>query len=173
MSVAPRVAGPVVKLLVDDNQPVKKGDLILEIDPKDYETALAQKEAKLAEAKANLNIAEKKITESQADLNQSTEDISASESKLDFAKKDYKRYTDMHKAGIASKQDYDQSKTALTVAQSGHNAALERERAAHSMLQSAKSKKTQQLLKLKGWKPKLSRQNWIYPTQKFTPLRTG
>lgn len=149
VSVAPRVAGPVVKLLVDDNQPVKKGDLILEIDPKDYETALAQKEAKLAEARANLNIAEKKITESQADLNQSTEDISASESKLDFAKKDYKRYTDMHKAGIASKQDYDQSKTALTVAQSGHNAALERERAAHSMLQSAKSKKDATIAEIK------------------------
>lgn len=149
VSVAPRVAGPVEKLFVDDNQFVKKGDLILEIDPKDYETALAQKEAKLAEAKANLNIADKKITQSQADLNQSSEDISASMSKLDFAKKDFKRYTDMHKAGIASKQDYDHSKTALTVAQSGHNAALEREHAAHSMLQSANSQKDAALAQIK------------------------
>ncbi len=149
VSVAPRVAGPVVKLLVDDNQPVKKGDLILEIDPTDYETTLAQKEAKLAEAKANLNIAEKRITQSQADLNQSSEDISAAKSKLDFAQKDYKRYTDMHKAGIASKQDYDHSKTAFTVAKSGHNAALEREQAAKSMLQSSKAQKEATLAEIK------------------------
>ena len=32
ISVAPRVAGPVVNLLVDDNQPVKKGDLLLEVN---------------------------------------------------------------------------------------------------------------------------------------------
>ena len=149
VSVAPRVAGPVVKLLVDDNQPVKKGDLILEIDPTDYETTLAQKEAKLAEAKANLNIAEKRITQSQADLNQSSEDISAAKSKLDFAQKDYKRYTDMHKAGIASKQDYDHSKTAFTVAKSSHNAALEREQAAKSMLQSSKAQKEATLAEIK------------------------
>ena len=56
ISVAPRVAGPVVNLLVDDNQPVKKGDLLLEIDPNDYQVKLDQAEAKLAEAKARLNV---------------------------------------------------------------------------------------------------------------------
>ena len=38
ISVAPRVAGPVVNLLVDDNYDVKQGQLLLEIDPNDYET---------------------------------------------------------------------------------------------------------------------------------------
>ena len=56
ISVAPRVSGPVTHLLVDDNQPVKKGDLLLEIDPNDYQVKLAQAEAKLAEAQAKLKI---------------------------------------------------------------------------------------------------------------------
>ena len=142
ISVAPRVSGPVIKLLVDDNQPVKKGDLILEIDPKDYEVALAQKEAKLAEAKAGLNIAEKEINHAQAGLKQSTEDITSTASKLDFAKKDHKRYTDMYKEGISSKQEYDSSKTSLTVAAANHKAAQERQKASESLLQSSKAKKT-------------------------------
>lgn len=141
VSVAPRVAGPILKLLIDDNQPVKKGQLLLEIDPKDYEVALTQKEAKLAQAKASLNIAEKEITQSEAGLEQSAQDINAAKSKLDFAQNDYKRYSDMYKEGITSKQDYDNSKTGLTVAQSGHKSAVERQKASESMLQSAKSKR--------------------------------
>ena len=54
ISVAPRVSGPVIKLYIKDNQEVKKGDLLLEIDPNDYIVALEQKEAKLLEAKAQL-----------------------------------------------------------------------------------------------------------------------
>ncbi len=141
VSIAPRVSGPVEKLLIDDNQQVKKGELLLEIDPKDYETALKQKEAQLAEAKASLDIAEKQITHSEAELKQSTQDINATESKLDFAEKDFTRYSKMFKDGIASKQEYDHSKTALVVAKSEHKSAMERENASESMLQSSKAKR--------------------------------
>ncbi len=141
VSIAPRVSGPVEKLLIDDNQLVKKGELLLEIDSKDYETALKQKEAQLAEAKASLNIAEKQITHSEAELKQSTQDITSAESKLDFAEKDFNRYSKMYKEGIASKQEYDHSKTALVVAKSEHKSAMERENASESMLQSSKAKR--------------------------------
>ena len=141
VSIAPRVSGQVEKLLIDDNQPVKKNQLLLVIDPNDYETALKQKEAQLAEAKASLNIAEQQITNSEAQLEQSTQDITAAESKLDFAQKDFDRYSNMFKAGIASKQEYDHSKTALTVAKSEHKSALEHEKASNSMLQSSRAKK--------------------------------
>ena len=47
ITVAPRVAGPVLKLNIEDNQEVKKGDLLLEIDPKDYEAKLKETKAKL------------------------------------------------------------------------------------------------------------------------------
>ncbi|HEY1788918.1 MAG TPA: biotin/lipoyl-binding protein, partial [Verrucomicrobiae bacterium] len=37
--ISPRVSGPVIHLLITDNQEVKAGDELVEIDPSDYETA--------------------------------------------------------------------------------------------------------------------------------------
>lgn len=109
VTVAPRVAGPVINLNIEDNQDVKKGDLLLEIDPKDYEAKLKQSKAKLEEA--------------QAALISAGNDVEKSYSELDFAKSDYERYSKMHDKGIASQQDYDASKTKLTTAQSNNNSA--------------------------------------------------
>ena len=51
ITIAPRVSGIVLKLNVEDNQEVKKGDLLLEIDSKDYEAKLKATQASLEEAK--------------------------------------------------------------------------------------------------------------------------
>lgn len=109
ISIAPRVSGPVIKLNVEDNQIVKKGDLLLEIDPKDYEVKLKQAEAKLEEANATLKSIDNEMVKTA--------------SELDFAQKDYERYSQMYKKGISSKQDYEASKTSLTTAQSSDNSA--------------------------------------------------
>ncbi len=61
VSVAPKIAGLVAVVRVDDNQLVKKGDVLVEIDPRDFQVALAQ-------AKANL--AKDKATQIQANLNE-------------------------------------------------------------------------------------------------------
>jgi multidrug resistance efflux pump len=53
VSVAPEVSGRIVNLAVADNQFVKKGDLLLAIDPADYAAAVAQAEANLEQAKLN------------------------------------------------------------------------------------------------------------------------
>lgn len=52
ITVAPRVSGPVLNLNIEDNQEVKKGDFLLEIDPNDYQAKLRETKAKLEEAKA-------------------------------------------------------------------------------------------------------------------------
>jgi membrane fusion protein (multidrug efflux system) len=52
--VSSRVTGQVVKVYVDDNQKVEAGQLIAEIDPKDYNVALQQAEANLANSRAGL-----------------------------------------------------------------------------------------------------------------------
>ena len=109
VTVAPRVSGPVIKLNIEDNQLVKKGDLLLEIDPKDYEVKLKQTQAKLEEAKALLHSA--------------NNDVVKTFSELDFAKSDYDRYSQMYSKGISSKQDYDSSQNKLTVAVSNNNAS--------------------------------------------------
>jgi membrane fusion protein (multidrug efflux system) len=57
--VSSRVSGYVTKVNVDDNQYVQKGALLVEVDPKDYEVAVEQAKANLANAEAtaqSLNI---------------------------------------------------------------------------------------------------------------------
>jgi multidrug efflux system membrane fusion protein len=48
VGVAPRVAGQILKLNVQDNQAVKKGDVLFEIDPEDYRLILEKAKADLA-----------------------------------------------------------------------------------------------------------------------------
>lgn len=47
IKVAPRVSGPIVNVAVQDNQEVKTGDLLFEIDPATYQVALSQAEVAL------------------------------------------------------------------------------------------------------------------------------
>ena len=57
--VSARISGYVMKVNVDDNQWVEKGTVLVEIDPKDYEVAVAQAQANLSNAEAtaqSLNI---------------------------------------------------------------------------------------------------------------------
>jgi membrane fusion protein, multidrug efflux system len=56
-AVAPQVPGYVVQLLIDDNTPVKVGDLLVQIDPRPYEAEVAQAKANLAFAEAQANSA--------------------------------------------------------------------------------------------------------------------
>jgi membrane fusion protein (multidrug efflux system) len=58
VTMVPRVAGYVVGLYVDDNIRVKKGDLLVRLDARDYVTARAQAEAQLTLAKAQLTAAQ-------------------------------------------------------------------------------------------------------------------
>src|SRR3984893_3837886 len=50
--VSARISGYVVRVSVNDNQYVQKGTVLVEIDPKDYEVAVAQAQANLASAEA-------------------------------------------------------------------------------------------------------------------------
>lgn len=109
ITIAPRVSGPVIKLHIKDNKLVKKGELMIEIDPTDYEVKLKQTESKLLEAKAALESANSEILKA--------------DSELSFAQKDYDRYSAMYKKGISSTQDYDASKTKLTTAMSNDKLA--------------------------------------------------
>jgi multidrug resistance efflux pump len=54
VGVAPRVAGPIVQIPVKDNQPVKKGDLLFQIDPRTFQAALDQAKGVLAQTQAKL-----------------------------------------------------------------------------------------------------------------------
>lgn len=53
IKITPRVSGPIVELPINDNQAVIKGDLLFRIDPRTYELAVEQAEAKLQQALAS------------------------------------------------------------------------------------------------------------------------
>ena len=57
VTMVPKISGYVVDLYVSDNTHVKRGDLLLRIDPRDYLTAVAQAQAQLALAEAQLSSA--------------------------------------------------------------------------------------------------------------------
>jgi len=59
--IGARVGGTVVKLNVRDNQQVKAGDILVQIDPKDYEVALARARAELASAEADAAAAQANV----------------------------------------------------------------------------------------------------------------
>lgn len=52
IGIAPRVEGPIIQIPIQDNQPVKKGDLLFEIDPSTFQAAVDNAEAKLKQAQA-------------------------------------------------------------------------------------------------------------------------
>ena len=52
IGIAPRVAGPIVHIPIQDNLPVKKGDLLFEIDPATFQSAVDNAAAKLQQAQA-------------------------------------------------------------------------------------------------------------------------
>lgn len=126
VSIAPKVSGQVARLLVDDNDFVKKGQLLLEIDPADYQNKVNELENALMEAKANKNVSGDNISKSEADL-------AGINKNLDFAKKDYARYSKLKKDGLCTKQQYDAAETA-------YKEALEKQEAMKAALNSAKSK---------------------------------
>lgn len=60
-AVAPQVPGYVVQLLINDNTPVKEGDLLVQIDPRTYQAEVEQAKANLDFAEAQANSAEIQI----------------------------------------------------------------------------------------------------------------
>lgn len=109
ITVAPRISGQVIDLKITDNQLVKKGDLLLVIDPNDYIVKLKQSESKLQEAKSSLV--------------ESDNHIKKTFSELEFARNDFRRFEQMYKKGITSKQNYESKKTDYTTAQLNNNSA--------------------------------------------------
>src|SRR5215831_15615964 len=56
--VAPRVSGQVAHVLVEDNNRVKKGDVLVELDPEPFRVQVAIKQAAVESAQANLVVAQ-------------------------------------------------------------------------------------------------------------------
>ncbi|MFN2476334.1 MAG: biotin/lipoyl-binding protein [Chthoniobacterales bacterium] len=69
IAVAPKIPGRVTAIHVQDNQAVKKGDPLIDIDPADAEALVAQKRAAVDVARAKERSAESGAEQADAHLN--------------------------------------------------------------------------------------------------------
>lgn len=93
VSVAPKVSGQIVEVLITDNQRVNEGDLVARIDDTDYKIKVDQMTAQYERALLNQQNA-------KANLN-------AANTNIEVAKKDLERYKNLYEAGAVSKQTLD------------------------------------------------------------------
>ena len=107
--VAPRVAGEIQSLLIVDNQHVEAGELIAEIDPRDYEVRLAQAEAQRAQAVAQVAL-------QHASIGQAKANVDVADAAVFQADRDLKRFESVDPKAI-TKQQLD---TAIANARSAH-----------------------------------------------------
>jgi membrane fusion protein (multidrug efflux system) len=95
--ISPKVSGYVVKLLITDNQHVNAGDLLLEIDPRDYEARLAQARANLQSAiarhgAARINVELTNVTsgasviQASAGVDQARSNVQTTEAQVEAAR---------------------------------------------------------------------------------------
>ncbi|HMG20107.1 MAG TPA: HlyD family secretion protein [Kofleriaceae bacterium] len=140
-NVAPRIAGQVVRVLVADNQEVKPGDVLVELDDRDQQTKLVAARADLAAAtaqlhmaqtqlgltdktaKANLAVAQGAIAQAAAvtgstaaQIDQARADVAAAEARKQLAALERDRTERLHKLGAAPKSDIDTRDAADTEA---------------------------------------------------------
>ncbi len=166
--VSARVSGYVVRVNVDDNQWVKQGTVLVEIDPTDYKVAVKQAQANLANAEAtarSLNItvpitsvnaasqlrftasgiddAGAGVTAAERQLTAAHEQLEADEANDVKAQDDLVRYKALVDKREVSQQIYDQALAAARASTAAVAAARATESAAAQSVQQARSRLAQ------------------------------
>jgi len=166
--VSARISGYVVRVNVDDNQWVEKGTVLVEIDPKDYEVAVAQAQANLANAEAtaqSLNITvpitsvntSSQLQSTASDIENTKAGVIAAERQLTAAHaqleeaeaNDVRAQDDLHRYKLlvdkreVAEQVYDQALAAAKSSTAAVAAALANESAAQQFVQQARSRMVQ------------------------------
>jgi membrane fusion protein, multidrug efflux system len=128
--VAPKIAGRIDRVFIGDNQLVKKGDPIAEIDPRDYDAQLRQKQAALESTSANAVAAQAavdqqmaKVKSLQATVDQDKADQESSQAQADQDVDDLRREQDLYSRHVVSIQDFIHSQAANRAAQANLDSA--------------------------------------------------
>jgi membrane fusion protein, multidrug efflux system len=151
--IAARIDGNVVRVYVENNQTVKTGDPLIDLDPRDYQVALDQYAAKLAQARTmvlaqepnipiteventtNISTGEAGVANARAALGAAERDretaqakLSESQTNLAKAQADLARYKILIAKEEVSKQEYDQIEATAKAQEStvaGNEAAIQ------------------------------------------------
>jgi membrane fusion protein (multidrug efflux system) len=146
--ISPRVTGTVEQVLVDDNWHVDAGQLLVKLDPRDYEVALnrsraqlKQAEAQVSQARAGVEQANAQLQQRQAQVTQAAAQVLQSQAAFDIAKINYDRDHSLFQKDLKAiaKQDVDTSKANLDSAQGALNAAKATQVASEAQVEAAKA----------------------------------
>ncbi len=122
-NVSAEVSGVLTKLFVTDNTKVNKGDLIGEIDDRDYKAKLAALEASIEACIKNIEIIEQKISIGQISLEQAAEKLKLNKISFDIVATDFMRVQELNKAKFASSKTLDDSKNTYQKAKTDYKQA--------------------------------------------------
>jgi membrane fusion protein (multidrug efflux system) len=121
--VSSQVAGRINKVLVDNNDYVKRGQTLVTLDPKDYQVAVAQ-------AEATLNRLRQDLASKYAKVGQARGEIGEAQALLKQSITDLNRYAPLYDRHVVPKQKLDQVNTQNKVAKAMLEKAQEKEREA-------------------------------------------
>jgi membrane fusion protein, multidrug efflux system len=117
-----RIAGRVDEIPVDDNQLVKRGQILVRLDPRDEQVKLDQAKAQLETAQAQLAQANANVDVTRAAVAQAEANARMNQADLDQAQSDYKRFVSIDPRAV-TRQQIDSATSGLHSAQAKFDAA--------------------------------------------------
>jgi len=145
-TIASKVKGTIKHIYVTDNQSVKKGDLLIEIDPADYEVKVNEalssvdvEKAKLADIEAQVSVAKDRVSEINARISAAKANLELEKANLDQAERDSKRAENLYKSATIPRERYEKTMTAYSVILARVKAAKEQLEQAEKALETQKS----------------------------------
>jgi len=126
VSVGPKVSAYVTALHISDNSAFKAVDLLVELDPRDFQIAVDSAEADLKSAEATAANIEAQLQEQQAVIGQNEAAVDGDRSTLNFAQQELQRYSSLATTGVSSVERLQQAQSDIGQRQ----AALQRDLAA-------------------------------------------
>ena len=113
VTMAPEVAGRIVELNSRDNAFVRKGDLLMVIDPTDFKIAVAESEAAVQQAQASVQSIDAQITVQGAQIASNQAQLDGARAGLVFAQQQDARFQTLTKDGWNSVENAQQSTSQL------------------------------------------------------------
>ncbi|TWC13417.1 MULTISPECIES: HlyD family secretion protein [unclassified Pseudomonas] len=118
-TVAPQVSGTIETVFVEDNQPVKKGDLLALIDDRDFVASVNVAKAQVASAQAGIANLQARLIQQQTVIRQAQAAVAADDAALKLAKVNHTRYRNLAADGSGTVQAQQQAEAQLSVQQAG------------------------------------------------------
>jgi len=111
ITISPKVSGIVQNVYVNDNQAVKQGQVLLQLDPRDYQAALDEANANLAAAQGKFQEAQTQVPVTQAEVGEAQAELIVAQTNADNAQDDLNRYLALDERA-RSKQQLDDATSA-------------------------------------------------------------